>query len=77
MPTNDPGGKKLNVRKIYEGDLSLYTNFEHPKGWNRDKVRLFVNNEFKTEPAIRDIIRRNPPFFTSNHAAFFLQGETV
>jgi radical SAM superfamily enzyme YgiQ (UPF0313 family) len=72
MPINDPDGEKYNARNIYEGDLSLYSNFEHPKGWNRDKVRSFMDNEFKTEPAIRNIIRRNPPFFSSNHAAFFL-----
>ncbi len=74
MPTNGPGIERFNVQKIYEGDLSLYSNFEHPKGWNRDKVRSFVESEFKTDPAVRSIIQRNPPFFTSNHAAFFLNG---
>jgi|WetSurMetagenome_2_1015567.scaffolds.fasta_scaffold07284_4 radical SAM superfamily enzyme YgiQ (UPF0313 family) len=74
MPTNDPGAERFNAHQIYEGDLSLYSNFEHPKGWSRDKVRSFVNNEFRMEPVIRNIIRRNPPFFTSNHAALFLNG---
>jgi hypothetical protein len=77
MPANDPGVGRFNAHKTYEGDLSLYSNFEHPKGWNRDKVRSFMDNEFKTEPAIRNIIRRNPPFFTSNHAAFFLKGSAA
>jgi radical SAM superfamily enzyme YgiQ (UPF0313 family) len=72
MPANGPDVERYNTSKFYEGDLSLYSNFEHPKGWTRDKIRAFMDNEFKRDPAIRNIIRRNPPFFTSNHAAFFL-----
>ena len=53
-------------------EIADYSNFEHPKGWNRDIVRSFLENEFKKDPAIRIIVRRNPPFFTSNHAAFSL-----
>ncbi len=74
MPAHGPDVERLNAHKFYEGDLSLYSSIEHPKGWNRDKVRFFMDNEFKTDPAIKNIIRRNPPFFTSNHAAFFLKG---
>jgi radical SAM superfamily enzyme YgiQ (UPF0313 family) len=73
MPTHGLDAERFNLRDIYEGDLSLYSNFEHPKGWNRHRVRSFVEDEFKTEPAIRNIVRRNPPFFASNHAAFFLK----
>jgi len=72
MPSNGPDAEKYNTDKFYEGDLSLYSSFEHPKGWNRGRVRAFLDNEFKKAPGIREIVRRTPPFFTSNHAAFFL-----
>jgi radical SAM superfamily enzyme YgiQ (UPF0313 family) len=72
MPIHGPDAERYATSKFYEGDLSLYSNFEHPKGWNRDIVRAFLDNKFKKDPAIRAIIKRNPPFFTSNHAAFFL-----
>lgn len=72
MPIHGPDSEKYDTTQFYEGDLSLYSNFKHPKGWDRDKVRAFLDNEFKKEPSIRTIVKRNPPFFTSNHAAFFL-----
>jgi hypothetical protein len=71
MPANSPDAEKYSAAKFYEGDLSLYSNFEHPKGWNRNKVRSFLDHEFKKDPVIKNIIKRSPPFFTSNHAAFF------
>jgi hypothetical protein len=61
----------LLSRQFYAGDLQLYTDFEHPKGWNRASVRQFLEKEFKKHPAIQPILRRDPPVFTSNHAAFF------
>ena len=73
MPTNSPDADKYNSDKFYEGDMSLYSSFEHPKGWNRGMIRTFLNNEFKKDPAIREIVKRTPPFFTSNHAAFFMK----
>ena len=73
MPSNSPDAEKYSTDKFYEGDLSLYSSFEHPKGWNRGDVRAFLDNEFRKDPDIRVIIRRNPVFFTSNHAAFFLK----
>jgi hypothetical protein len=36
-------------------------------------VRAFVADEFDADPAIRAILARNPPVFTSNHAPFFLR----
>ena len=57
---------------FYDGDLSLYTGFQHPKGWNRGAVRRFLRQEFSRQPEIAAIIRRDPPHFTSNHAAFFV-----
>lgn len=72
MPIHGPDAEMYDTRQFYEGDLSFYSNFQHPRAWDRDKVRAFLDNEFKKDPAIRGIIKRNPPFFTSNHAAFFL-----
>jgi hypothetical protein len=61
----------METEEFYEGDLSLYRQFRHPLGWHRNKVRQFLDQEFKKHPAIAPILRRNPPFFTSNHAPFF------
>ncbi len=63
---------ELERRAFYEGDLSLYTDFVHPNGWDRKHVRRFIEREFKTHPAIRPIIQRDPPWFTSNHAALLI-----
>lgn len=71
LPVNSPDTHRLNVRTFYTGDLSLYTDFEHPHGWGRRPVRAFLDNEFRRHPAVRPIILRNPPVFTSNHAPFF------
>ena len=57
---------------FYEGDLSLYTGFRHPEGWGRGEVRRFLRQEFSRSPEIAAIIRRDPPVFTSNHAALFV-----
>lgn len=57
---------------FYWGDLSLYTSFRHPDGWNRGQVRRFLRQEFSKSPEIATIIRRDPPYFTSNHAALFV-----
>jgi len=56
---------------FYDGDLSLYTGFKHPKGWGRGEVRRFLRQEFGSQPEIAAILRRDPPQFSSNHAAFF------
>lgn len=71
LPILSPDTAKLNLSSFYEGDLSLYANFTHPRGWDRKRVRRFLDKEFKRHPAIRPILQRQPPFFTSNHAAFF------
>jgi radical SAM superfamily enzyme YgiQ (UPF0313 family) len=72
MPLFGPDTAALAKGGFYEGDLSLYTDFEHPLGWNRRKIRRFLDREFKRHPAISPIIRRDPPYFTSNHAPFFV-----
>jgi len=74
LPVRGDRGERLGTGAFYEGDLSLYRPFVHPQGWNRAEVRRFLEREFKREPAIAAILRRDPPFFTSNHASFFAQG---
>lgn len=54
-----------------EGDLALYRNFVHPTGWDRKHVRRFLSKEFKRNKNIKEIIKNDPPSFTSNHAPFF------
>ena len=72
MPVNSPNAQKFATSPYYAGDLSLYTGFSHPKGWDRPKVRRFLETEFKRQPAIARILSNEPPFFTSNHAPFFV-----
>jgi hypothetical protein len=74
LPINAPQARRLDTEMLSDGDLSLYTGFRHPRGWNRARVRQFLDKEFKRHPAVRAILRRNPPLFTSNHAPFFSPG---
>jgi hypothetical protein len=62
----------LETRSFYAGDLSLYRDFVHPAGWDRPRVRHFLDREFKRQPAVAAILKNDPPVFTSNHAAFFI-----
>ncbi len=73
MPAAAAARSSLETRQFGEGDLSLYHEFVHPAGWNRDRVRAFLARDFDAEPEIRAILRRCPPVFTSNHAPFFLR----
>jgi hypothetical protein len=70
MPVCSPEAKTMDTKSFYEADLGLYTDFRHPRGWDRGKVRKFLEQEFKRHPVIRPIILRDPPVFTSNHAPF-------
>jgi len=72
MPVRSSESDRFRTQPFYEGDLPLYTDFEHPAGWHRRKVRDFLDREFKRHPAIAEILHRTPPVFTSNHAPFFL-----
>jgi len=72
MPVCGAAGSGVELHDFSEGDLSLYTDFRHPAGWDRKAVRRFIEREFRRHPAVSPIIRREPPVFTSNHAAFFL-----
>jgi len=74
LPICSRQAERLETRALYEGDLSLYTGFRHPKGWERAKVRQFLDKEFKRHPTVRKILLADPPLFTSNHAPFFKMG---
>jgi len=66
MPVFSAAG--LVTRPFSAGDLSLYTDFEHPCKWNRREVRRFIAEEVRKHPAIAAILNRVPRIFTSNHA---------
>jgi len=70
---NQPIEADLEVQPFYHGDLSLYTSYQHPSDWSRSQVRRFLDRTFKRDRAVAAILRRTPPFFTSNHAPFFVE----
>ncbi len=72
LPAGSAEAASLRIHPFTEGDLSLYVDFEHPQGWGRRKVRAFLDREFRRHPAVAPILRRMPPYFTSNHAPLFL-----
>jgi hypothetical protein len=71
LPSRSIEAQSLATHDFYEGDLSLYKNFQHPFGWQRPVVRNFLEKTFKKHPAVAPILKRTPEFFTSNHAPFF------
>ena len=71
MPVGGSDAQGFERSPFYEGDLSLYMGFRHPLGWDRKKVRRFLADEFRKEPAVAAILKNDPPIFTSNHAPFF------
>ncbi|MCF8028155.1 MAG: radical SAM protein [Desulfobacteraceae bacterium] len=71
LPAHSPEAETLESRNFYAGDLALYRDFAHPFGWQRSQVRRFLEKHFKKHPAIRPIVRRDPPVFGANHAPFF------
>ena len=71
MPAWGEEAGEYGTEPFYEGDLTLYTAFRHPRGWDRHRVRCFLDREFSRHPAVAAILRRDPPLFTSNHAPFF------
>jgi hypothetical protein len=71
LPVCGPEAATLALRPSYDGDLCLYRDFIHPRGWNRKDIRRFLEREFKKHPAIVPILQRDPYIFTSNHAPFF------
>jgi len=71
LPKFSEDADDLDTSEFYHGDLSLYMNFVHPNGWDRRKVKNFLDKEFKKQLAIGSKFRKNPAFFSSNHAMFF------
>ncbi|HQI80699.1 MAG TPA: radical SAM protein, partial [Deltaproteobacteria bacterium] len=71
LPRYGDEAGSLETYDFTDGDLSLYQGFTHPRGWERNLVRRFLDREFRRHPAIAGIVRNDPPFFTSNHAPFF------
>jgi len=71
MPAHGSDSDRVQTKDFYEADLYLYREFVHPLGWDRSAVRQFLDKRFKRHPAVAAILRRDPPFFTSNHAPFF------
>jgi hypothetical protein len=71
LPLLGDGAESVETSPFYDGDLSLYTGFRHPQGWDRRQVRRFLHREFNRQPAVAAILRRDPPLFTSNHAPLF------
>lgn len=71
MPATGVEAQRLPGTVFSPGDLSLYLDFAHPRGWDRRSVRTFLDREFKRQPNIAAILHRDPPLFTSNHAPFF------
>jgi len=72
LPAFGPDAERFQTNAFYEGDLSLYSDFRHPGGWNRPRVRHFLDRVFKKHPDVSTILQRVPPIFTSNHAPFLL-----
>ena len=73
LPAASAAARRLTTTAFYPGDLSLYRDFVHPRGWHRDAVRAFLADEVEREPTLRAILARTPPVFTSNHAPFFVR----
>ena len=54
-----------------ESPLGLYHEFQSATGWDRAAARKFLNQRLLSSPVIREMVKRNPPLFSSNHAFFF------
>lgn len=51
--------------------LGLYQKFSTDGDWDRGAARRFLDKRLLGSVAIRTIVNRMPPLFTSNHAVFF------
>ncbi|OGR23191.1 MAG: radical SAM protein [Desulfobacterales bacterium RIFOXYA12_FULL_46_15] len=69
LPKFSEDAEDLKTWEFYHGDLSLYLNFVHPLQWDRKQVKQFIQKIFKKE--VSATVRKNPAFFSSNHAIFF------
>ena len=77
MPAYGPDAACMDTTDFYSGELALYRQFKHPGGWERKDVRKFLDREFRRNPEIQAILRRDPPVFTSNHAPFFVMSKGI
>ncbi|PLX73636.1 MAG: radical SAM protein [Desulfuromonas sp.] len=59
-----------------ESPLSLYQTFQPGNSWDRSAARRFLERRLLGSAAIRAIVNRTPPLFTSNHAVFFAGSES-
>ena len=75
LPSQSVEAQRMTTHDFYEGDLSLYKSFKHPLGWQRSDVRKFLEKTLKKHPAIAQILKRTPDFFTSNNAPFFVNNK--
>lgn len=77
LPVGSREADELATTGLYQGDLSIYTDFVHPRGWGRREIRRFLDQEFKRDPAIQRILANDPPLFTSNHAPLFKERQSA
>ncbi len=77
LPRFSNDAQSLDTSEFYHGDLSLYLNFKHPSGWDRKRVKHFLDKTFKKQVSFGSRIRKNPAFFSSNHAVFFDKLEEI
>ena len=77
LPIQSPEAGEFKTKTFSEGNLHLYFDYPHPKGWNKTSIRRFLERRFKAHPLIRPIIKRKPLCFTSNHGPFFLMKNTL
>ena len=71
MPAAGHEARLYHTRYFSGGDLSLYVDFHHPLGWDRIRVRHFLDRVLFRHPDIAGIRRMTPKTFTSSHAPFF------
>ena len=71
LPVGSEDHKALQLSQFSDDDLTIYSDFKHPMGWDRKSIRNFLQNRFKRWDTIAEILHRDPPYFTSNHAPFF------
>lgn len=69
----DPQRCGIRASSLHAGSepLGLYRAFEPATGWGRAAARRFLQRRLLGSPAIREIVGRTPPYFTSNHAFLF------
>jgi len=70
LPICSNENTSLQASDFNSSDLSIYRSFSHPLGWNRAEIRRYLDTVFKRSPKIAEILRKDPPIFTSNHAPF-------